>query len=407
MIQLFRMAWRNLGRNRRRSFFSALAVGLGLALSLFLAAFIQGEISTSIESTIRLQSGHLQVRAKTYDEVKTSLKWADLIENPQELVGQIVELETVKAATPRLYASGILAVGDETAGVQVVGIDPLSEANLPYQEGLLEGTYLTPEDREGLLMGQALAVKLGVKAGDVVNLSVNTSNGDVAEQSFFVRGVYSTQTYGFDSVTVFIPLSKAQAITQAENRASTIFVLLYDEDQIDATMAALQSSRYQVLSYMDMNELLIQMETLATSFIYIFYLIVLGITATVIVNTLIMSVFERTREIGILSAIGMRSSRIMAMFLAESSLLAFGGIVLGLIIGGILSTILAEVGIPVNQMQVTGVMIGDRIFPELTLKDTVNLSLLALVITLLAGIYPAWLAAHMEPVEALHGGKTQ
>jgi ABC-type lipoprotein release transport system permease subunit len=407
MIQLFRMAWRDLGRNRRRSFFSSLAVGLGLALSLFLAAFIQGEMSASIDSTIRLQSGHLQVRADTYDEVKTSLKWADLVENPQELANQIAGLETVQAATPRLYASGILAVGDETAGVRVVGIDPLSEANLPYEEGLQEGNYLTSDDREGLLMGQALAVKLGVKAGDAVNLSVNTSNGDVAEQSFFVRGIYSTQTYGFDSVTVFLPLSKAQAITQAENRASTIFVLLRDEDQINATMSALQSSHYKVLSYLDMNELLIQMEALANSFIYVFYLIVLGITATVIVNTLIMSVFERTREIGILSAIGMRSSRIMAMFLAESTLLAFGGILLGLMIGGILSVVLAEFGIGVGQMQITGIMIGNRIYPELTLNDTVNLSLLALVITLMAGIYPAWLAAHMEPVEALHGGKSQ
>jgi ABC-type lipoprotein release transport system permease subunit len=405
MIQLIKMAWRDLGRNRRRSFFSALAVGIALMLLLFLAAFIQGEMSASINTSIRLQSGHLQVRAQSYDEVKTSLKWADLIENPQALADQIGSIETVQAATPRLYASGILAVGDETAGVRVMGIDPLSTANQPYSDGMLEGSFLTPDDREGLLMGQALALRLGVKAGDPVNLSVNTSNGEVSEQSFFVRGVYTTQTYGFDSVVLLLPLSKAQSISQAENHASTIFVMLKDIDQVKATAAALQSSQYKVLTYIDMNELLFQFEQMANSYMVFFYLIVLGIAATVIVNTLIMSVFERTREIGILTAIGMRSRRIMAMFLTESTLLAFGGIILGLLLGGTMSLIVAKFGVPVGQMKITGFIFNDRIFPELTLKDTVNLSLMTLIITLLAGIYPAWLASHMEPVEALHGGK--
>ncbi len=124
MIQIIRMAWRDLGRNRRRSFLSALAVGLALMLLLFLAAFIQGEMKASIDTSIRLISGHLQVRANTYDEVKTSLKWADLVENPQQIAAQIAALEPVQVASPRLYASGIVAVGDETTGVRVIGIRP-------------------------------------------------------------------------------------------------------------------------------------------------------------------------------------------------------------------------------------------------------------------------------------------
>ena len=405
MIQIFRMAWRDLGRNRRRSFLSALAVGLALMLLLFLAAFIQGEMKASIDTSIRLISGHLQVRANTYDEVKTSLKLADLVENPQQIADQIASLEPVQVASPRLYASGIVAVGDETTGVRVIGIDPTSEASLPYKDGLLEGNFLTPDDREGVLLGKALAEKLGLKVGDPISLSVNTANGDVSEQIFTLRGIFSTGTYAFDSANALLPLAKAQAITGAENHASTIFILLKDMNQIDAVVPALQSSQLEVLTWKKMNELLLQVEQLANSYMVFFYLIVLGISATVVVNTLIMSVFERTREIGILTAIGMRSRRILGMFLAESSLLAVGGIVIGLILGIILSTWLGQVGFPIAQMKVTGFVIGDRIYPVLTLKDSVNLSLLALIITLLAGIYPAWLASHMEPVEALRGGK--
>ncbi len=255
------------------------------------------------------------------------------------------------------------------------------------------------------MLGKALVEKLGLKVGDPISLSVNNANGDVSEQTFTLRGIFSTGTYAFDSANALLPLAKAQAITGAENHASTIFILLKDMNQIDAVVPALQSSQLKVLTWKNMNELLLQVEQLANSYMVFFYLIVLGISATVVVNTLIMSVFERTREIGILTAIGMRSRRIMGMFLAESTLLAVGGIVMGLILGIILSTWLGQVGFPVGQMKITGFVIGDRIYPVLTLKDSVNLSLLALIITLLAGIYPAWLASHMEPVEALRGGK--
>ena len=405
MLQLVKMAFRDVGRNRRRSFFSSLAVGMGLALLLLMAAVIKGEYGSAMDLTIRLQSGHLQVRAQSYDESKTSLKWEDLIEAPDQVAAQIASLDPVTVATPRLFASGFVSLGNESAGVRVFGIDPLSEANAPYQEGLVSGEFLAPDDREGVLIGRPLADKLGLSVGDNINLSVNTSNGDVDEQPFTVRGIYSTQTNAFDSITVFLPLAKAQAITRAENHASTIFVLLNDSAQTDAVVTALQTSNYQVLTWTKMNELLLQTEDLAASYIGIFYLIVLGITATVIINTLIMSVYERTREIGILSAIGMKGRRILAMFLAESTLLAIGGIVMGLILGGLVVAYFNKYGFYIGNMGITGILIGNTIYADLTWKDTVNLTVMAFVITLLAGLYPAVLAARMEPVEALRAEK--
>ena len=405
MIQLFKMAFRDLGRNRRRSFFSALALGMGLTLLLLMASVIEGEMGTALETAIRLQSGHLQVRAKSYDEIKTSLKWADLVEDPDAVAAQIAALEQVKAATPRLFASGIASVRDESAGVRIYGIDPLSEANAPYRDGMLSGEFLTPDDREGILIGKPLADKLNLNTGDQVSLSVNTSNGDVAEQPFTIRGIYSTQTSGFDTITVLMPLAKAQAIAQAENHASTIFVLLNDTAQTDAVVAAVQAPNYEVLNWKKMNEFLLAYEEMANSYMVFFYLIVLGITATVIINTLVMAVFERTREIGILSAIGMRGRRIMAMFLAESSLLAVGGIIIGLILGGLVIAYFTRYGIFIGDFGITGVLFSDTIHTKLTLKDTINLTILALVVTLLAGLYPAILAARMEPVQALRAEK--
>ena len=407
MIQLLKLAFRNLGRNRRRTFFSALAMGLALALLLLMASFIEGEMGSAIESTIRLQSGHLQVRAASYDETKTSLKWEDLIENPGQLAGQIASIAPVAVATPRLYASGFVTARDESAGVRVVGIDPLSEANAPYREGMLEGEFLTPDDREGVLIGWPLANRLHLSTGDPVSLSVNTSDGNVDEQPFTIRGIYSTKTSGFDGLTVFLPLAKAQTFTGAEARASTVFVLLKDTGQTDAVVAALQAPGFKVLTWQDMNELLIQTETLANSYMGLFYLIVLGIAATVIVNTQIMSVYERTREIGILAAIGMRGRRLMAIFLTESGLLAVGGILLGLVVGGIFIAYFTRNGFPLDMSKfgLTGMLYGDKIYTQLTVKDTVNLSLMSFIVTLLAGLYPAVLASRMEPVAALRAEK--
>jgi ABC-type lipoprotein release transport system permease subunit len=202
-----------------------------------------------------------------------------------------------------------------------------------------------------------------------------------------------------------VPIAKAQAMTQTENHASTIFVMLKDIEQSDSVVVALQSSSYKVLTWTKMNEFLIQYENMANSYMVILYLIVLGIAATVIVNTLVMAVFERTREIGILSAIGMRSRTIMAMFLTESSLLAVGGILIGLILGLLVIAYLSKNGFNIESIGVTGMLIGNTIYTELTMEDAVKLTGLAFVVALLAGLYPAMLAARMEPVDALRSGK--
>lgn len=408
MIQLFRNALRDLGRNRRRTFFSALALALGLALLLLMAAFISGEMDSALDTAIRLQSGHLQVRAKTYDQSKTSLKWEDLIENPDLIANQIASLAPVKVASPRLYATGFVSTRNYMSGVRIIGIDPLSEANAPYREGLLSGEFLSPDDRSGILIGRPLAAKIGLSAGDQIQLSANTSDGDVTEQTFTIRGIYSTQTSAFDGAVVFLPLAKAQSMTGTENHASTIFILLYDKGQTGAVQEALQSSIYKVLTWTEMNELIIQTEDLSRGYMILFYLIVLGITATVIVNTLVMSVFERTREIGILAAIGMKGRRIMAMFLAESTLLAIGGILLGLALGYLASSYFSHYGFYIGDIydsSGTDFLINDTIYTKLTASDATSLTVLAFIVTLAAGLFPAILAARMEPVDALRAEK--
>jgi len=403
MIQAFKLAYRNIGRNKTRSLLSSLAVGVGMALLLLMVSVLEGEMTGALQNTIRLQSGHLQIRPASYEENKISLKWEDLIEDPEQVAGKIESLPQVTVATPRLSASAILTISNESKGVQILGIDPESEANKPFRDGMLSGEFIKADDREGILIGNILAEKLSLKVNDKVNLLVTTSNGDINEQLFTIRGIFTTRTPGYDESTIFMPLAKAQAITTTENHASTIFVLLQNSEDAEAVAQALQSNNLKVLTWREQNQFVVQFEDYANAFFIVLYLIVLGITATVVTNTLVMAVFERTREIGILSAIGMKGSGIMAQFLAEAALLATGGVIGGLIIGGAIVAYFTVYGIYIGDYGITGVLFEDRIYAHLTLANTINLAIVTYIITLIASLYPARLAARMEPVEALHG----
>ena len=403
MNQLFKMAFRDLGRNKRRSILSALAVSIATTLLIFMASVVRGEFRGALQNGIRLQTGHIQVRAASYDENKVSLAWEDLVDNPAQVIDQLKALPQVVDATPRLIASGIISLGDNSRGVQVLGIDPAAEANQLFRQGVIAGEFLTGDDSEGVLIGKPLAEKFGLKAGDRVNLLINTSNGDVDEQPFTVRGIYTTNVFPYDENTVFMPLAKAQTFAGAENHASLIFVLLQDQDQTEPVAAALTSSEYQIVTWQELNELSVQFEQFAGAYMVILYLIILGITATVVTNTLVMAVYERTREIGILSAIGMKGRRIMMAFLTEAALLATGGVLGGLVLGGLITAWVSSVGLVIPAAQgVTGILLGDKIYPYLTAPDVISLTITAYVITLIASLYPARLAARMEPVEALH-----
>jgi putative ABC transport system permease protein len=180
-------------------------------------------------------------------------------------------------------------------------------------------------------------------------------------------------------------------------------VLLQDSEQAEPVAQALQSSNLKILTWREQNDFVVQFEDYANAFFIVLYLIVLGITATVVTNTLVMAVFERTREIGILAAIGMKGRGIMAQFLAEAALLATGGVISGLILGGVMVYFATVKGFYIGDFGITGELFEDRIYAYLTLENTINLSIITYIITLVASLYPASLAARMEPVEALHG----
>jgi ABC-type lipoprotein release transport system permease subunit len=411
MGKLWLIAYRDLGRNKRRSMLTLAAVALGMGLLIVMSGLIKGAVDGSVENAIRLQTGHLQVRAASYDEDEVSLEWKDLLADPEGLAAQIRAMAGVRLATPVLWANGMLTAGDESVGVQVFGIDPLSQVHAPIREALVAGGFLAPDDRSGLLMGQRLAKSLGLSVGDRISLVVSTADQQPDEALFTIRGLYTTGVASYDETRVFLPLSKAQAFTRTEGHASAIVVLLDRQDDADAVAAALrapgsQAQELRVLTWRDLNQVLLQAMEASAVFLDMMNLVVLAVVAIVIANTLLMAVFERTREMGILAALGMKGRQILAMFLLEAGTLGLAGIALGLVLGGLGIAYLATAGLPIGEAAAAGeasnmITYGNILYARFSLPDTVSLSIAGLVITLVAALYPAWFAARLEPIEAL------
>jgi ABC-type lipoprotein release transport system permease subunit len=408
MYRIWRIAVRDLRRNKRRSALTMIAVMLGLALVIALHSYEMGAMETAIKNNIRVETGHVQVRAESYDEEKVSLKWEDLLQEPQAVAAQAQTLPNVRDAAPVLWGSGILNTADESVGLRVYGVDPLAATMAPFREGLVAGAWLAPDDRSGILVSRRLAETMGLAVGDGISLLVNTSDEQPDEAIFDIRGLYDSGIPGFDDVTVFLPLAKAQAFTRVGDRASAVVAVLDDQEGADAVAAALSAPGLEILTWRDLNEMMLILTESAMGILYLFYGIVMAIVAVVVANTLLMSVFERTREMGILASLGMKGRQIMGMFLMESATLGLLGILLGVGLGSLGAYYLVNVGISLGDLDMTeltgtgsGFALGTTLYGTYTWGDTAMLSVVCLVIILVASLYPAWFATRKEPIDAL------
>lgn len=403
--KLWVIAYRDLGRNRRRTVLTMIAVALGLAILILMSGFIGGVMDGSLRDSIRLQTGHVQLRATSYEIEKMSLQWQDLIQDSSALVAQAETLDAVQDATPVLWASGILSTLQETSGVQVTGIMPDGQFHQPIREGMVAGQYLDPDARGEILISKRLADIMGIGVGQRVSLAVGNDEGQPEEGIFTVRGLFYTGIAGYDERTVFMTLSQAQAFTGAGDRASAIVIMLHNSDDAAAVAAALQSPGITALTWEDMNAILRELAQTGMSFYYILYGIVILVVAVIIANTLLMAVFERIREIGILAALGMKRRQIMGMFLLEATSLALIGILFGILLGSAAVGYLSRVGIYIGEdvsAIAANIPMSATMYTEFVPGDMVALSIAMLVIIVLVSLYPAWFAARLEPVKALH-----
>ena len=402
-----RMVWRNLWRNTRRTIITMAAIVFATMLPVFMFSLQTGGYSQLIENTVRIHSGHLQVQHEGYSQEKDINLTLD---NPEELYSLLDRVEGVEAYAPRINAPVLVSTEKGTSGVLVIGMDPDRESRVSsIRRNIREGEYFLPSEPYGALIGEILAKNLSTGVGGELVLLGQAADGSLAADRFTVRGIFRSGIPEFDRMIVGIPFATAQELFSLWGRASEIAIIVDQPDDLDRIKSALGSEfsrqgleQYRVLDWDEIIPGLKQAIALDILGGYLFYSILLLVVGFGILNTFLTSVFERMREIGVMSALGLRPGRLFGMVVLESITLTSMGVIIGAILGSIAVVICANVGIPVPGGEVMAEWgLPDRMYPVLTFKSIWLAALLVFLIAFLVSLYPARRIARIRPVEAL------
>ena len=408
MGQTFKLAWRNMWRNWRRTAIALVAIVLGVILLLFMDSMIKGSDQAIFGNAVRLYGGNLQVHAIGFRERANRLPMLPLTD--ADAVVQAARAQPqVLAAARRINTAGIVINRGNSMPVAITALEPDIEAAISLQaENVSQGRFLSVEDGDAIFIGQALADRLQVTVGDNVTLLGRSKNEAMRQHNFIVVGIYDLHMPEAEKSTVFIPLIDAQTLYNLRGQATEAAIFLKQIGTEGEVLTALKAQlpNYEVDSWQTLKGDL--RETLDTKFAFtsFFGIVVLFIASIGILNLMLMAVFERTREMGVLSALGMKGRQIMGLFLLEGSLIGVVGAVVGCGLGFALIALVGSVGLDFSKFASgfgdLGALLGNKLYPSLTLAALFSRAVLVVVITASASIYPAWQASRKEPAQALH-----
>lgn len=408
MGQTFKLAWRNMWRNWKRTIIAVVAIVLGLILLLLMDGLIKGSDQAIFGNAVRLYGGNLQVHAPGYRDKAARLPMLPL-DDPEAVVQAARALPDVQAVAQRINTAGIIINRGNSMPVAITAIQPDVEAPISLQaESVSQGRFLLPDDGDAIYIGKALADRLQVGVGDNVTLLGRSKNEAMRQHNFTVVGIYDLHTPEAEKGTVFIPLADAQTLYNLRGQVTEVPIFLKQIGSEATVMTALQSQlpNYEIDSWQtlkgDLKEAL-DVKFAGTSF---FGIVVIVIASIGILNLMLMAVFERTREMGVLAALGMKGRQVMGLFLLEGSLIGVVGAVIGCAIGFLLIALMGSAGLDFSKMTTgmgeVGVLMSGKIYPTITAADLLTRAIIVVVIAAIASLYPAWQASRKEPAQALH-----
>jgi ABC-type lipoprotein release transport system permease subunit len=408
MSQTLKLAWRNMWRNWRRTTIALAAIVLGVILLLFMDGMIKGSDQAIFGNAVRLYGGNLQVHAIGCRDKANRLPMLPLADADAVVQAARAQPQVIAAAR-RINTAGIVIHRGNSLPVAITAIEPAIEAPISLQaEKVSQGRFLLPDDGDAIFIGQGLADRLEVAVGENVTLLGRSKNESMRQHTFTVVGIYDLNMPEFEKGTVFIPLADAQTLYNLRGQATEAAIFLKQigaEGEVLASLKA-QLPGCEVDSWQTLKGDL--RETLDTKFAFtsFFGIVVIFIASIGILNLMLMAVFERTREMGVLAALGLKGRQIMGLFLLEGSLIGVVGAVIGCGLGVALIALVGSVGLDFSKFASglgdLGALMGSKLYPSITLAALVSRAVLVVVITAIASIYPAWQASRKEPAQALH-----
>ncbi|MHB1198967.1 MAG: ABC transporter permease [Polaromonas sp.] len=405
-MMLGKLAWRNVMRNRRRSAITMLSVAIGLAALTFVWAFIDGMNQQMILNSTRLLAGDMQVHVKGYhDDPTLDLTMADAA----PVLSAVRADPNVAAASVRLEGKALASRADKSRGILVVGVNPHDEPKVSALfDSVVNGQALA-DSTPGALIGEQLARTLGLAVGDDLLLVGQAYDGSIASGKFPVRGVFRTSIDELDGQVAVLPLAVVRDFFAAPAGASAIVMRLRDREQLDTTRARLSlrlGPAYETLGWPQLLPMVAVMARFHEVMAWVVLVVFFGIIAAAVVNPVLMSVLERTREFGILLALGMSRARLVGLVLLEATLLGLFGLAVGNLLGLAVTAFFARTGIDLSAFGAalrTMPGLENVTYPVIRLDRSAMVSLVVFATACVTALYPAAKAARLEPVAAIRG----
>jgi putative ABC transport system permease protein len=402
-----RLAWRNVWRHRRRTLIIVAAISFTLALMMIYDGMIAGFDQAIYGNAIKVLGGNIQVHADGYHAKMDQTPLLPLA-NDQQIVNAALAQPQVVAASRRINTGGLASSREGAFPVSIVGVEP--EKELPVSlvaQNVTAGRYLTASDQDVVFIGKGLADAMDVGVGDRITLVGRTIHNEMRRRTMTVVGIYDVGMPDIEKQTLYISLGEAQDLYGLSGQATEVAITLQQLGQEPAVLNALDPTLpgYELDSWeTNFPELTATIQS-KNGVMNIFSIIILAIAGIGILNLLLMAVYERTREIGLLAAIGLKPRQISSLFILEGTLIGLVGVGVGILLGLLINFILGRVGLDFTQftsLTTYTALITGRIYPTLGMEKLLQRGLTVLVIAALAALYPAREASHNEPAQSLH-----
>ena len=400
---MFVLAWRNLWRNHRRTLIMLAAITVGVWAMIFMTALMRGMVDDMLVNGIRDLPGEVQI---THPDYRDDPSINNSIDAPGPGLLAVFDDPEITAWTSRVRVPAVISSERDSRGVILLGVDPASEVEISFDpDDIIEGRFLEHAGDSGVVIGAKMVDHLETRLGKRVVIMSQDPENNIADRGFRVVGIYRAKIASLEETYVYAGRETVQKLLKMNGQVSQIAISGGDYRNVDSWYQKIRQAAGEGLEVMPWNEsdpYLGSMLTVMDGFVLVWIVVVFLALSFGLVNTLIMAVFERVREIGLMQALGMRPGMILYQILLESLLLLLIGLMLGNLLA-VASIIPLQSGIDISVVAEGMEMMGtsSMLYPSLQLNDVLLANFIVIVLGLLTSILPAWRAASYDPVEAL------
>lgn len=379
------------------------AITVGAWAMIFMTALMRGMVDDMIKDGIRNLPGHVQIHHPAYRDDPSIVNSLD---TPSEQLLNALNQTDVVAWSTRVRVPAVISSERDSRGVILLGIDPEAEATITYMaDDIVAGRFLSDKHDKGLVIGAALAKRLDTGLGKRVVVMSQDPDNEIAERGFRIVGLYKATIEAMEENSIYAARETVQELLKMDDQVSEVVVLGDDYRNVaDLTenIKAAAPVNSEVLPWGELDSYLGTMLDVMDGFVFVWIVVIFLALSFGLANTLIMAVFERVREIGLMQALGMRPSSILYQFLLEAFLLLAIGLAIGNI-AAVASIKPLESGIDLSAVAEGMAMMGagSTLYPALYIKDMVLTNVIVIILGLLTSLLPAWRASRYDPVEAI------